>query len=170
MSSKKTIKAEVSFDDIYENYITQIEQKTKLTRKQIYIALLVAFAFFLIGRLEIIITYIITVYFPVKWTIESFKSKDEDFFKMWGSYWIVFGCFVVLDIFHKYFIYYIPLYFFIRTISLLWLFLPCFQGGIIFYNVVFVELLKISYFFRAKRKENETMLQELLKKKKLKTE
>lgn len=166
--SKKITDSQVSFDTIYEDYMKQIETKTKLERKVIYIVFSLSIFSFLIGRLEIIMTYLVTAIYPGKWTYEDYLANDEDLIKMWGSYWGVFAVFVLLDCFHKYFIFYIPLYFFIRTIALLWMCLPCFKGAIIFYNVVFVELLKITDLFRARYDEKDSMLFEIQQKMKMK--
>lgn len=165
---EKVLDAQVTFDYIYGEYIKQIESKTKLSRKVIYIVCSACVFFFLIGRLEIFMTYLVTMYYPVLWCYEDYKSNDEDLIKMWGSYWGIFGIFIFLDCFHKYFIFYVPLYFFIRTIILLWMYLPCFKGSLIFYNIVFVELLKLTDLFRSRYDEKDSMLSEIQEKMNLK--
>lgn len=166
--NKKILETQIPFNVIYDNYMKQIEEKTQISRKYIFLILSIACFFFMIGRLEIITTYILTGYFPIKWGYEDYHNNEEDFSKMWGSYSGIFFLFFILDCLHTYFISFIPLYFYIRTFILLWLYLPCFRGAIIFYKVIFVEILKVADTFRTKFDEKETMLYEIKHKLKVK--
>ena len=85
----------LSFKEIYNIHITEIESKTNLKRKYIYYFLLISLFFFLIGQIEWIFSYIITVYFPLKWTIQDCKENNENSGKKWGTYWFFFFCFYV---------------------------------------------------------------------------
>lgn len=168
--SRKISEAKVSFDYIYEEYMKQVEQKTGLQRHTIYGVFGIVCISFILRKMEIIFTYAITMIYPLKWTYEDYCANDEDLIKMWGSYWGIFGFFTALDLIHKYFIAYVPLYFFIRTLVLLWMYLPCFKGAIIFHNIVFVELFKLSDLFRSSINEKDSMLYELKEKLKEKNE
>ena len=159
---------EVSFDELYESHIKLIENKTKIDRKYIYTILLISLLFFFIRHFELFFTYLLTGVYPFIWTIQDYKSKKEDFSKMWGSYWIVFMIFVILDFLHKFFIFYVPFYFIIRTSILLVLYLPCFRGAIAFYEVFIVAILK--FFRKPKYDEKNSMLTEFKTKYKTKKE
>ena len=166
--NKKILETQIPFNVIYDNYMKQIEERTQIQRKYIFLILGIACFFFMIGRLEIIITYILTGYFPIRWGYEDYHNKERDFSKMWGSYSGIFFVFFLLDCFHTYFIDFIPLYFYIRTFTLLWLYLPCFKGAIVFYNVIFVEVLKCADSLRSKIDEKDSMLFEIKEKLKAK--
>ena len=90
----------LSFKEIYNLHMTEIEAKTNLKRKHIYYFLLISLFFFLIGHFEVIFSYIITGYFPIKWTIQDYKANTENFGKKWGTYWTIFSAFIFFD-FHK---------------------------------------------------------------------
>ena len=160
----------LSFKEIYNIHITEIENKTKLKRKYIYYFLLISLFFFLIGHFEIIFSYIITGYFPVKWTIEDYKEKKENCSKKWGTYWTLFISFMFLDFHKKEVLKYIPLYFIVKTIFLMILFLPGFTAAVNLYDGLIKDFLqKLSIYFQNKE-ENETMVNDLKKYVKLKTE
>ena len=169
--NEKTFESQVNIGFIYDNYITQIEKETKLNRKIIFGILALTMLLFMLGRFEIIVTYIITGYFPIKWGYESYKLKDDNFRKMWGTYSIVFFIFFMFDCMYSYVIIVLPLYFFIRTAVLLWMYLPCFKGAITLYDFVSIEGKRLLELMNDKTEEDkEIMLEEIKEKYKLKTE
>ena len=48
------------------------------------------------------------------------------------------------------------------------MYLPCFKGALIFYNIVFVELLKLTDLFSSRYDEKDAMLSEIQEKMNLK--
>lgn len=144
------------------------EYDIKKNKHLIFVTMAIQFFFFLIGHLELIFTYIITLAIPIHLTIKDYILKDEDFFKMWGSYYIAFIIFFIFDIFHRIIIKFIPLYFFIRTTILLFLYHPLYKGAMTFYSDIFIELFRLTGFFKIKFNKKDSMLSEL--EEKLKTE
>ena len=160
----------LSFKEIYNIHITEIEAKTNLKRKHIYYFLLISLFFFLIGQFEIIFSYIITVYFPLKWTIQDYKMKKENTGKKWGTYWTLFFAFAFFDFHKKEVLKIIPLYFIVRTIFLMILYLPGFTAAVNLYDGFIKDIIqKLSIYFQNKD-ENETMVDDLKRYVKLKTE
>ena len=161
---------EVTFEFIYEDYMSQIEAKTRLKRKYIYAAIILTLISFTIGRLERLFANLLTLVYPLIWSIQEYHSDDEDFLKMWGSYWGVFGFFFALDCFKSKVLTVMPLYFFLRTVILMYFYLPCFEGARTFYNIVFDEKLKLAQFFKEGSDEKDSMLNEIKSKIKNKKE
>ena len=160
----------LSFKEIYNLHMTEIEAKTNLKRKHIYYFLLVSLFFFLIGHFEIIFSNIITGYFPLKWTIQDYKANMENFGKKWGTYWTIFSAFIFFDFHKKEVLEFIPLYFIVKTIFLTILYLPGFTAAVNLYDGFIKDILqKLSIYFQNKE-ENETMVNDLKKYVKLKTE
>ena len=160
----------LSFKEIYNIHITEIESKTNLKRKYIYYFLSISLFFFLIGHFELFFSYIITGYFPLKWTIQDYKSKNENFAKKWGTYWTLFTAFLFFDLHKKEVLQIIPLYFIVKTIFLMILYLPGFTAAVNLYDGFIKDIIqKLSIYFQNKD-ENETMVNELKKYVKLKTE
>ena len=151
----------LNYIELYELHIKKIEEKTNLKRKSIYIFLLIALFFLLIGYYECIFVYIITGYYPVKWTIEDYKFHDEKFNRRWGTYWIIFSIFFILDFYRDEVLTIVPLYFIIRTIILLILYLPNFDGAVCLYDGVLKEIIALIF---SNKNENQSLLNEIKKK------
>ena len=160
----------LSFKEIYNIHITEIESKTGLKRKYIYYFLLISLFFFIIGRFESYFSYIITAYFPLKWSYQEYIEKKENWAKKWVTYWTIFISFLFFDFHQKEVLQIIPLYFIVKTIFLMILYLPGFTAAVNLYDgFIKDKIRKLSIYFQNKD-ENETMVNELKKYVKLKTE
>ena len=160
----------LSFMEIYNYHIKKIEQKTNLKIKQIYIFLGIAFFFFMIGHFERILSYIITGYFPILWTIEDFKVKRDDFWKKWGTYWTIFSILIFFDIHKEEVLKFIPLYFIVKCIFLLMLYLPGFHTAVSIYDgFVKDKIIQIEKYFH-NNDNNDSMVNDLKKNVKVKQE
>lgn len=160
----------LSFKEIYNIHITEIELKTNLKRKYIYYFLLISLFFFLIGHFELFFSYIITGYFPIKWTYQDFKTKKENSGKKWGTYWAIFLIFIFFDIHKKEVLKIIPLYFIVKTIFLMILYLPGFTAAVNLYDGFFKDIIQKFSVYIQNKNDNETMANDLKKLVKLKTE
>ena len=160
----------LSFKEIYNIHMTEIESKTKLKRKYIYFVLLISLFFFLIGHFELFFSFLITGYFPIIWTIQDYKTEKEYFWKKWGTYWSFFSAFLFFDFNKKEILKIIPLYFIAKTIFLTILYLPGFTAAVNLYDGFIKDILqKLSIYFQNKE-DNETMVNDLKKIVKLKKE
>ena len=139
-------------------------------KKLIYISLVISFFLFLINHFQLLFSYLITLIIPVYLSIKDYFSNDEDFFKTWVSYYIAFLIFFILDIFHIFFIEFFPFYFFIRTFILIFLYHPLYKGSLRFYDDIFIEIFRLTGFYKTKFSLKNSMLNELEEKLKLNNE
>ena len=160
----------LSFKEIYNIHMEEIESKTKLKRKYIYYFLLISLFFFIIGYCEIIFSYIITGYFPIIWTFQEYKANTENWGKKWGTYWTLLGAFIFFDFHQKEVLQIIPLYFIVKTIFFTVLYLPGFTAAVNLYDGFFKDKLQKLSIYLQNREESETMVNDLKKYVKLKTE
>ena len=160
----------LSFKKIYNIHITEIEAKTNLKRKHIYYFLLISLFFFLIGQFEIIFSYIITIYFPLKWTIQDYKMKKENTGKKWGTYWTLFFAFAFFDFHKKEVLKIIPLYFILINIFLMILYLHGFTAAVNLYDEFIKDIIQKLKIYLQNKNENETMVDDLKRYVKLKNE
>jgi receptor expression-enhancing protein 5/6 len=80
--------------------------------------------------------------YPVYWTMKAIESKsNED--KQWLTYWVVFACFTIIDMFSGYLLKFIPFYFFLKIVFLIWLFMPNSQGSYIIYHLLVVRVFRL---------------------------
>ncbi|KAF9291224.1 ER membrane protein DP1/Yop1 [Mortierella alpina] len=59
-------------------------------------------------------------------------SKDDD--KQWLTYWAVYGFVSILESFTDVLLYWFPFYFFLKSVFLLWLMIPSFNGAATIYS------------------------------------
>ena len=159
----------LSFGELYEYHINIIEQKTNLKINQIYIFLLISFFFFMIGHFELIFSYIITGYYPIIWTREDYKEKKDNFWKKWGTYWTIFSLLIFFDLHKNDVLKVIPLYFIIKCIFLLMLYLPGFTIAETIFDGFLKDYLRQIEKYLQNKDDNDTMINDLKKNMKVKT-
>lgn len=119
-----------------------IEQKTGLPAKWVVIAIIICVASVIIGYLDKYIVSFLGVIFPAIQSIRAIESPEEDDDKQWLTYWIVFGIFTFIDLFTGFILKFIPFYFVLKVLFLLWLFLPNFNGALKVYNLFVYKIFK----------------------------
>jgi receptor expression-enhancing protein 5/6 len=70
--------------------------------------------------------------------IES-ASKNDD--TQWLTYWTVFAAFNIIEFFADIILYWIPFYYLLKTLTLIWLYLPSFRGAEYVYRSVLAPYL-----------------------------
>ena len=91
--------------------INKVEDKTKINKKNLIAILSSSFVLIWFGIFDVYISYLLTVFYPVKWSLKVIGKKEMDGDKQWLSYWLIFSIFVFLDLFAEYIIVVIPFYF-----------------------------------------------------------
>ncbi|GAK65549.1 uncharacterized protein PAN0_009c3766 [Moesziomyces antarcticus] len=92
------------------------------------------FVFFNIaaGFLTNLLGFFVPAYFSLK-ALESPQPEDD---VQWLTYWVVFGMFTFLETFSSIVLYYVPWYYTIKTLAIVWLMLPQTQGAKMVYSKV----------------------------------
>lgn len=75
----------------------------------------------------------------------SFKAVESDSKKddvQWLTYWVVYACFNIVEVFSDFLLYWIPFYYAFKLGFLLWLFMPSTQGASFLYNHFLAPFLK----------------------------
>ncbi|KAG0290071.1 ER membrane protein DP1/Yop1 [Linnemannia gamsii] len=72
--------------------------------------------------------------YPSYRSFKALESPDHDDDKQWLTYWAVYGFVSILESFTDILLYWFPFYFFLKTVLLLWLMLPTFNGATIVYT------------------------------------
>ena len=160
----------LTFKEIYNIHMIEIESKTNLNRKYIYTILIISFFFFLIGHLQRTCSYLITCIYPLKWTIEDFKSKKENFGKKWGTYWGLFCIFLFFDVHKREVLKIIPLYFIIKTAFLVILYLPGFSAAVNLYDGLFKEIFQSLSIYIQNKEESDILMNDVKNNVKVKKE
>merc|ERR1719174_885903 len=111
-----------------------------------------AFIVFLLGFLLFgiggnLITQLVGFVYPA---YESFKALEPDnekrenprMMRTWLTYWIVYSLFSVVEVFVDYILYWIPLYYMLKLVFLIWLMIPRLGGAELVYKVLIEPSLR----------------------------
>mmetsp|Transcript_11498 Transcript_11498/g.10165 ORF Transcript_11498/g.10165 Transcript_11498/m.10165 type:complete len:206 (-) Transcript_11498:87-704(-) len=108
--------------------------------------------YFIFGAVGVILLFVFSGYFaqflanatgfvyPAYKSIKSLESPGLDDDKQWLTYWTVYGIFVIFDDWSGFITGYIPQYFLIKMIFLIWLFAPTTKGAVLLYNTLVKDL------------------------------
>lgn len=131
-----------SASNILKSQTKLIEEKTGIPAKYIYIGLSICLISVCIGYLEKYISCLVGIVIPMICSIRTLESKDRDDTKQWLTYWIVFGTFSFIDLFTFGLFHYIPFYFLLKIIFLIWLFMPNTRGASKIYDTIISKFFK----------------------------
>ena len=126
-----------SFRLFISSHIKIIEGKSGYNGVYIVATLAVCTFFVFIGFLDYYLTNLIGIAFPIFYSLKSLQSREEDDDKQWLTYWIIYSCTNILDVFSDYIMAVMPFYFFIKIVFLMWMFLPNIRGAeVIYHNLI----------------------------------
>merc|ERR1719174_1005509 len=111
-----------------------------------------AFIVFLLGFLLFgiggnLITQLVGFVYPA---YESFKALEPDkekredprMMRTWLTYWIVYSLFSVVEVFVDYILYWVPLYYLLKLVFLVWLMIPKLGGAELVYKILIEPSLR----------------------------
>ncbi len=112
-----------------------ISNATGLPKKkvlQLGLSSMILFIVFGIGAS--VLTNLIGVAYPVFMSFHALESEGEDDDKQWLTYWVVFGLFNIADQFAGFILRFIPFYYVLKVVVLIWLFHPATHGATFVYK------------------------------------
>ncbi|KAF9423321.1 ER membrane protein DP1/Yop1 [Podila epigama] len=74
--------------------------------------------------------------YPAYRSFKALETPEKEDDKQWLTYWTVYGFVSILESFTDILLYWFPFYFFLKTVFLLWLMIPTFNGAATVYNRV----------------------------------
>jgi receptor expression-enhancing protein 5/6 len=131
-----------SLVDQVKEHLRILSEKAGIDSRLVVIGLVVALCFVFLGYFDHFITTVVGIFYPIFWSIRAIESPESDDDKQWLTYWVVFALFTVVDMFSGFVLKFIPFYFFLKLLFLIWCFLPNFKGASIIYDVIIVKLFK----------------------------
>ena len=113
-----------------DEYITLIAEKTGQEKKVVKIGLAVVLVLvFILGFGASLIANAVGVIYPAYRSFRAIESEQGADDKKWLTYWLVFAFISFIDNFAQFILVYIPFYFILKLIFLLYLFLPITEGA-----------------------------------------
>ena len=133
--SMKGIFREISkdFDDFKP--LIFASKKAKVDPGQLIVGgFLVILVLIFIGTAESLLTAIIGLIYPSYMSFKAIEGGSQDSIAHWLIYWIVFGFLSLADSLLGFFLKFIPFFYLIKILFLVWLFYPKTKGALLLYN------------------------------------
>ena len=134
-------KIKFSIADKWKEINKSIKDKTGIDGIFVIIFLSLCVLLVYLGIFESLITSLVGTLYPGFSTIKAIqKNKDK---KEWLTYWIIFGSFLIFDMFSTIIIKVVPYYFVLKIIFLIWMFIPGSNGCQIVYDFLISKVMKV---------------------------
>ncbi|VDK74557.1 unnamed protein product [Litomosoides sigmodontis] len=110
--------------------LTQVEARTGIKRLHLILGFVGIHALYLIfGSLAELLCDIIGFVYPAYISIRSVETSHKDGNAQWFTYWIICALFNIAEYFSETFVVYFPIYWLLKCIFLLYLYLPMTKGA-----------------------------------------
>lgn len=135
-------KAELTFGKKLSAHLALIKEKTGIPGPIIVGLLAMCILFVCFSFYDVIIVTLVGTVFPIYWSVKAIESPETDDDKQWLTYWVVYSFWRLLDMYSGIILQYIPHYFIIKIVLLIWMMMPNTQGAAIIYNKVITKVYK----------------------------
>lgn len=80
--------------------------------------------------------------YPAYASFQALETPDDKDDKLWLTYWVVYAFFNILEYFSDWLLFWLPFYFFLKLIFLVYLFIPQYKGAVVIYDNVLGPFLR----------------------------
>ena len=133
---------QISLLEKWQKQMNLIQEKTGIKGIFVILGLVLCVVFVYFNILDTIITNLVGTLYPAFWTIKSLEQNLVEEQKKWLTYWVVFGSFIIIDMSSVVIVKFIPFYFFLKILFLIWLFMPGSNGCTIIYYLVVKKIFR----------------------------
>ena len=146
----KEKKYKISIAEKYKEIMKTIKDKTGINGLNAILFLILCVLLVYFGIFEALITNLVGTIYPGYYTIKAIEQKQHK--KEWLTYWVIFGTFIIFDMFSNIIMKIVPFYFVLKILFLIWMFSPESKGRKLVYNFLIYKLFKlieesVDYFF-----------------------
>ena len=127
---------QISLREKWQKHMNLIQEKTGIKGIFVVLGLALSVIFVYFNILDSIITNLVGTLYPLFWTIKSLEQNSIEEQKKWLTYWVVFGAFIIVDMGSPVIVKFIPFYFVLKILFLMWLFMPGSNGCTIVYYLI----------------------------------
>ncbi|KAK3735171.1 hypothetical protein QZH41_018137 [Actinostola sp. cb2023] len=114
----------------FTDLLGKIEEKTKVKKLYLFLGVVTVFSLYLIfGYGAALIVTAIGFAYPAFQSVKAVESPQKDDDTQWLIYWVVFGCFNIVEFFSDILLSWFPLYFLTKLIFLGWCMAPVKWNG-----------------------------------------
>ena len=133
---------QISLLEKWQKQMNLIQEKTGIKGIFVILGLVLCVVFVYFNILDTIITNLVGTLYPAFWTIKSLEQNIVEEQKKWLTYWVVFGSFIIIDMVSVVIVKFIPFYFVLKILFLIWLFMPGSNGCTIIYYLVVKKIFR----------------------------
>lgn len=133
----------------HKNFATdlldKLEQKTGVKKQRIALGIIVFLGIYLmVGYGGDFLCNFLGFLYPAYASIKAIESKEKDDDTKWLTYWVVYSVFHLVEFFADIFLFWIPLYWFLKCVFLVYCMVPTpFNGSVtIYYKLIRPYVLK----------------------------
>ncbi len=154
---------QISLLEKWQNQMNLIQEKTGIRGTFVILGLVLCVIFVYFNIFDSIITNLVGTVYPAFWAIKSLEQNNVEEQKKWLTYWVVFGSFIIFDMGSVIINKFIPVYFVLKILFLIWLWMPGSSGCTIVYYLVVKKIFRfyedkiISYTDAAKNYANDML-------------
>ncbi|VDK70463.1 unnamed protein product [Litomosoides sigmodontis] len=122
---------------VVDQTFQMIEQKTSLKRDKIaYGVLGIAAIYMVFGAFARLVCNLIGFAYPAYASVKAIRTSQKDDDTHWLIYWTVFAAFSLIDFFAELILCYFPVYWIVKALFMLYLYLPHTYGALVLYDRV----------------------------------
>ena len=160
--SSERQKIKFSLVDKWKEIMKSIKEKTGIDGIYVIIFLFLCVLLVYFGIFESLITSLVGTIYPGFCTIKAIQKNQNK--KDWLTYWVIFGSFLIFDMFSGIIMKFIPYYFVLKILFLIWMFIPGSNGCRIVYDFLISKVMEyIEQFISIFSEEYEEAKGEILK-------
>ena len=140
-NQQKKVNPQIKFSIVekWKEIMNSIKEKTGIDGIYVTIFLSICVFFVYLGILGSLITSLVGTLYPGFSTIKAIqKNKNK---KEWLTYWVVFGSFLIFDMFSNIIVKFIPFYFVMKILFLIWMFIPGSNGCRLVYEFLIIKVM-----------------------------
>lgn len=139
----------------FNEYLIKMEKSTGIERRKIVLGTgFVLGAMIIIGFGAQLICNGIGFVYPAYRSILAIESKNKDDDTVWLTYWVVFAALAIVEFFSDFILALIPFYWMLKSMFLIWCFLPWRLNGSKFLYYKFIRPTFLSHLGELESEEN----------------
>ncbi|OMJ78268.1 hypothetical protein SteCoe_21945 [Stentor coeruleus] len=124
-------------------YLKVASEKVGIPLGQLVIGVMLFLVLFvLLGFGASLIIHAVGILYPAYMSFKAIESPSEDDDKLWLTYWTIFALYNFIDRFIDYLFFWVPCYFVIKLLVLVYMFFPETRGAVRFYNLFAKPIFK----------------------------
>ena len=164
---ERRVEIKFSIVDKWKEIMKAIKEKTGIDGIYVVLFLLVCVILVYLGIFGTLITNMVGTLYPGFSTIKTMETNPSKK-KEWLTYWVVFGFFIIVDMFSGIIMKIIPFYFVLKILFLIWMFLPGSSGCTLVYHYIILKLFKsiedqVDFFFSESKKITNKVIKDTKK-------